>query len=797
MDMFSSNPAPANFKGLRRKVANDISPPALHMTRPSTATSIDHYHSHSITDLLEPALDGPPSPEGIRAFSRRMKRGSLSEQQLNEPATSSGSSSLRSETREPSWEQGPENFSLSRNSSQRSSVMPFKDRPESVQLFGKAVFSRKPKLRRGNSDQANPNSSLVSLTEIPMDSAPELPKEQRFIQSIFTRRRTRGASEASMKKYQISGPYDFQHVSHRSKENVPDLDEVNRHEALLSNSVLQPRPKTGASITSRGLNAQTLDKPLPTPPSSHQDLEPIPSPGSVQFSPPRLPRSVPGDAQTSPITPPPRTSSRISLRHDRTDSFSTTTTERERTNSISQAKPFVLPSLNGPTPSAISHPSNGFSGSHVVGDDDKPPYSFSSMAHDALWPLNGSMTSLPEVPEEDEYHLTTITSRASVISTTTSLRGSVSVPHLRRVSLSQATPRPPSNASETLGRFDLFAAQRALHEYDDESVYENHFIQESWEDDIDYCYDHAAEADCDFAWERPSCDLEQENRFPDGPLSGRSVEPSLGCFEHVPASLLSVDLPALSPTSYGSGATQHGASTPTNLTPITSNFSLPRIDSSTQLKRDHDRSHSSASSFQEGQGFCLSPSLFIPNDYHEKMLQFERGGLSSHSSSDELNLLQNEESNVRLLHPRSSASTTVSTLSEHSVTSSRYPSSTFTRWTGSSSSSWQAHVDPQQPVTITLNDKEPIVTPTTDLAVMKLGEPMAVVSKQEAGRDGHNRAQSEATLLVKVPHDTAASLGSKVTQEPLKTHRRARTASRSHANASPQLALFPQISPRP
>ncbi|KAJ2993474.1 hypothetical protein NUW58_g1829 [Xylaria curta] len=649
--------------------------------------------------------------------------------------------------------------------------MALKERPESVQLFGKAVFSRKPKMRRGTSEQGYPNNSLVSLVEMPTDGAPELPKEQRFIQSMFTRRRARGTSEASMRKYQISGPYDFQHVSHSSREQLSGLNETNRHEALAGISRARPRPKTATPTTPGGFTAQALDKPLPTPPSPQQEAEYTSSRNSIQLSPPRLHRSIPDDAQTSPIPPPPRTSSRISVRHDRADSFSAAT--------------------DGPWPSPISHASNGYSEPLIVGDDAKSPYSIYSTTDDMAWPLTGSMSSLPEVPEEEEYHLTTIKSHTSVLSNTTSLRGSISVPHLRRVSLSQTTKRPPSNASDTLGGFDLLAAQRALHQYDDDEMNEGDFVQDSWEDDIDYCYDHAAEADCDFAWERPSCDLEREDFFLDDPKLSHRFESSFG---PMPMSLLSSDVPALSPTSYGSGLTPHGATTPTGSI-TTSNFSLPRIDTSTQLKRDHDRSHSNASSFQEGQGFCLSPSLLIPNDYHEKMLQYGRGELSSRGLSDELKISQHDSHNLKYLHPRSSASTTISTLSEQSGTSSRYPSSTFTRWTGSSSSSWQA-TDSQQSVAVTLNDKESVVTPTSDMPVANASEPLTPLLKQEVGREGHSRAQSEATLLTKGP-DTTVPVESKATNEPLKTHRRARTASRSHATASPQFALFPQVPQRP
>ncbi|KAI8634911.1 hypothetical protein F5Y19DRAFT_469963 [Xylariaceae sp. FL1651] len=782
------------------------------MAPPSTASTTDHYYSHSITDLLEPALDGPPSPEGIRAFSRHMKRGSIAEL-----ATSSGSSSLRSATPEtPYWDRSLENLGLSRNPSQRSSGMPLKERPDSVQLFGKAVFNRKGKLRRENSDQNFSGGSLLSLTEMPTESVPDLPKEQRFIQAMFTRRRPRGTSEASQRKLQISGPYDFHHVSHTPKESVSGIEQVNRNE-LSGFSTTRPRKMTDASNTSESLNSQTFDKPLPTPPSPAQDLQSISSRDSIQFSPPRPPRFGFDNAHVSPIPPPPRTSSRISIRHDKSDSFGTATLERSGTDGSGhhQTQPFILPSTDSFQPALTSHVPTGHSGQDLATGDER--FSYLASTNDAAWPLTssmtGSMTSLPEVPEEEEYHLTAIESRMSLMSNATSLRGSISVPHLRRVSLNQNMQRPPSNASDTLGRFDLFAAQRALRESDYEDMEDADNVRDSWEDDIDYCYDHEAEADCDFAWERPSCELEREDFYIGDLAPSRQVVSVSSSFGPMSSGLLSAstgEFPALSPTSHEWKATRHEATTPTSSTmPVTSNFSLPRIDSSTQLQRDRDQLHSSSSSFQEEQGFCLSPSLLIPNDFHEQMLQFDRSGLSEQASGDDPKVSQQDDQYLKfekpaaLLHARSSASTTMSTLSEQSILSSRHQSSTssssaFTRWTGSSSSSWQAHVESSQPpVSINIIDKESLVIPTSDVTMTKSDEASVLISNQDASREGHSRTQSDATMLMSGATDAVAPLESKIAREAPKIHRRARTTSRSHTNPPPQFALFPQVPQRP
>ncbi|KAI1824393.1 hypothetical protein F4861DRAFT_258921 [Xylaria intraflava] len=781
--MFSSGAGSSSFKGLRRKAATDGRSSTLHVARPSTAASTDRYYSDSITDLLEPAMDGPPSPEGIRAFSRRIKRGSIVEQQNNEQTTSSGSSSIRSETPE-TGEHSLENPSMSRNPSQRVPAVPFRERPDSVQLFGKAVFGRRPKLRREQSDQGYSTTSLLSVNEVPMNGATDPSKEQRFIHSMFARR-TRGTSEASQKKFQISGPYDFQHVSHSSKANLPKFDASDRNEPLSNVSGARPRTTTGASATG---GFYPVDKPLPTPPSPPQEFERSLSRDSIQLPPPRPPIYISDDVQTPPIPPLPQTSGRASAHRDRTDSFSTTPIDKTDTNSSHQAQPFRFSSRDGLWPPPTAHVSNAQSEPYATIKEEISSHSIPS-TDEASWPLTGSMSSLPEVPEEEECHQNNSTSCKDFVSNPTSLRGSMSVPHLRSMSFSKAARRSPSNASETLGRFDVTAAQRALYELDNQKSIEDDFSRHSWEDDIDYCYDHAAEADCDFAWERPSCDLEREDYYPESPIISPIVEFTSNRLGLAPPRHSSTDLPGLSPTSNDSSSTQHGVPTPTSATMLTpSNFSLPKLDTSLPLKRDHDRSQSSASSFQEAQEFCLSPSLLIPNDYHERVLHYERGDLNVELNDGPYLKFDKSEP---FANSRSSASTTLSTLSEHSVASSRYPSSGFTRWTGSSTSSWQVHVEPQQPVAITLNDKDHVLTPTSDMTVVSPSETSVASLKQDASRDGHSRAQSDANLLMKMNaiHDTDTTPESKAATE--SAHRRTRTASRIQTNP-PQFTLFPQ-----
>ncbi|KAI2785291.1 hypothetical protein F4815DRAFT_452145 [Daldinia loculata] len=804
-----------------------------------------NQRSHSIGDLLEPAMDGPPSPERIRVFSNHIKRNSNADKHRSELTMSSGSSSrLSAASDRQSWNQSRESLGLSRNPSQRSSSAgtPSHERPESLQFFGKGIF-RKGKLRRGSSDQGGSNSSLDAVE--PSNES----KEPHFIQSVFTRRRAlRGESSApTQKKLQISGPYNFQHLTHTHKDSVPDLGQTNHLELVSEFSAMQGRRHTEAFLEgiphgesrypsyssetfyhqedpSVGLNADgahlRVSQPPPIPPirltkrSQSQD--------KIRVPPPRPPRSPIGESSMMPlgqpvqlpqqVHPPPRTSSRTSARHDRFGSFSGAPIDQPGTSI----------SFRNPQPFASSSPSRAQTPhvplvSPVLESEYEEPSPMSKAPHavttsdDVAWPLSNSISSLPDVPEEEEHHASSRPSRSrmSVASNHSSLRGSISVPLLRQFSMKRTT----SNASDTLGKFD-FSSQRATHV----NAREQSIVAlggDSWEDDIDYCYEHEAEANCDYAWERPSCDIvyPQEVR---GRSLGDQAETVI-TFNRLSDGFLSPgDVPILSPASQVSSMTAQEALTPNLALPVTSNFSLPQRKSSAQLLRDSSRAQSPERNFKEAQAFSLSPSLLIPDDYHQQMLRYEREELDDDSDDDELVIQGNTldepiikfGKNLKPSNARSSASTTDSRFSEHSMTSSRHKSTAststgFTRWTGSSMSSWQGRDSTQHILSKPVSETGPgpvvIVSPTqatmpmTPTSAPKFDEDIS--PKQEPTREKHGRTQSHAGLLMRTNYDAPPAAEPKpAAKEPPKTRRRARTTSRSHAAP---LALFPTVTPLP
>ncbi|KAI1847792.1 hypothetical protein JX266_006287 [Neoarthrinium moseri] len=837
--MWSPLPVYSVPKGKRRNLPKGTpsKPPVSGV--PATASSSGSAPNklfQSFSELLDPAMDGPPSPERIRALTSQMRRTSLAETHQSHQTNSSGSSMMSTTSDRPSWEHGPENLTVSRRSSQRSisGGMPPRERPESVQIFGKTLFNRKGKLRRESSDQGSSNSSLHSA-EVSTDPSSSTSKDQNFLNAVagFTRRRTNTLDDGpQQRKLQISGPYNFQHLAHTEKDNVAGKSRVNRAEpAPVFSEIRYGRRPTDPSL--RGIQADDMlanvhpghytlqQDPCAGFHASHDveltarpDIErmrpqrasppPVPmrsmkrtqSEDQIRVAPPRPPRSPTQQGFAPSIDPPPRKSSRGSVQHGGFNGLGTINVDQPITGfGLRQPKPIVWPALpetsapfidSAAAQQSLPGPSRRFS--HAITTPD-----------DAAWPLavEPTATALPDVPEEEENQGVS-RSRISVASNSSSLRGSMSVPLLRQITQSQAAPtvRPPSNASDTLGRFDLFAAQRALRASAEDSECEE-LPNETWEDDIDYCYEHEAEADCDYAWERPSCDFEREDIRDSHTLGHAALRyPSHGSGS---TDLLSPpgqdDVPALSPVSQISDGTQQEAKTPTvSVLPVTSNFSLPRRDSSALLTRGHASKISGAENLKEYQEFNLSPSLLIPNDYHQQMLLYEREALRE--EDEDLYVAPLSPSGTHFaksamsLHARSSASTTDSMMSDQSG-SSRHKSTTststtLTRWTNSTACT----IDGWQP---SILEKDYAACNLEKFAVDPLPEMDESRFARDVSRERHSRAQSHAdVLLVKSSSETTMAHHNKPMRETVGSRRRAKTTSRSH-NQAPALALFPPV----
>lgn len=615
-------------------------------------------------DSLQPAIDGPPSPERIRAYTEQMKRSSIFGNNSRTNTFSSATSSFRS--------RDSDTASLSRKSSNRSnasSMPPSRgERPESVQIFGKSIFSRAGrKARREGNSLANSASSLT----ISEDGSEE---------RVSARENYYGKGDR--KKHSISGPYNFQHVTHTRPDHVSKLENVSRMELVSEFSALRASqaPTNGElkgirtqdlhfeNFSSEALNTpveewghqtsprherRTLRKSV-SPPQPQRYVNYAKSVDNLRSPPPRPPRSP--LSPTCPVALPARTSSRAaSILFDTFDPLSTTTIERPppMNGGFRRAAPFAVPPRPPPPPSWSEQQQEHFS--------DRPISHAVATPSDESWPLTapaGNFGELADVQEEEEDYPG---SRRSRISTTSAeLRASQSVPALRLRSYEQATERPETRMSTTLGRSPSNGTMTARKS----PLTPGFSFSDDWEKDVDYCYEHEMEAD---GWDQ--CDVEDDGatvEAPQPPVEQPSLDLHLeddrqsvyhGRFR--PSLLVpsAYDVPELSPMSNAS--TTSDPRTPSNF-----------------LRPTHGRSPSHASSFKESHGFHLSPSLLIPSDFQSQMDQDALYDDHFRNNTTSASIFAHEPYNH-----------SISPVDESTSSTASYRSSNFSRGSARSSSS--------------------------------------------------------------------------------------------------------------
>jgi hypothetical protein len=642
-----------------------------------TPSSVANSTTTSSPDSLEPAIDGPPSPERIRAYTEQMKRSSIFGNNSRTNTFSSATSSSRSrESKAPSTD----NLSLSRRSSNRSnrSSMPSvrSERPESVAIFG-SIFSRGGRKLRRDSDAVGLHRSASPLT---IATAGGSMYEEGSAKHYYY-----GKGRNPRKRHVISGPYNFQHVTHTRQDHLPNLERASRMELASEFSAIRAsqEPTNGElkgiraeDLHFENFSSEALDLPEQLAPTSkspksprqrtvlRKSVSPPQPPRTMSYAishdnlripPPRPPRSP--LSHTCPVALPARTSSRTaSIIFDTFDPLATTTIER----------PYTSGGFRKPAPLSLLIPPSPPSWHEQQEHSSSPPTSHAvTTPGDEAWQLTPSLIGnfeLADVKEEDEE----VVSRKSRISIASSeLRMSQSVPELRRISNEHGNDRPETRMSTTLGRSPS-----------DKTVVPRkaplspgfQLVHDSWEDDIDYCYEHEVEADCDYQWDR--CSVEKDEVTNETPQASAPPQPPLelhlqdeerayhGRFRPSLFAPSPFDLPELSPMSNTSTTSSHPR-TPSNF-----------------LRPIHARSPSHASSFKESHGFHLSPTLLIPTDFHLQMEQDEiyHEHYNAHPSSASIFVQDPYQ------HP-------VSPIDEGASSTASYRSSNFSRGSPRSSSS--------------------------------------------------------------------------------------------------------------
>ncbi|KAL7959145.1 hypothetical protein V8C34DRAFT_313609 [Trichoderma compactum] len=651
-------------------------------------------------EFFEPAMDRPPSPSRLRQLNSQMRRASQLRRQNGH--RTAASASVASNLENPGWEQTLENLSLGRRASVKStgSSAHSRERSDSVYGLGKNPFHRRVRSKRESSANSSSASSIYSA-EAPPDNAIAPPPKESFIQAFARRRASRDDTAVAQKKLQISGPYNFQHVMHtnRDENSANDAPEQLTMRATGPTSAPNVSEESGLLFHPDAYNdsGEFFSRPAAASRQSasvgpRRLMRRIRSQDQLRGStpsmspPPRPPRSPIHPTAPQPGSPglPSRRPSLQVAYEDVEEQLPVVNIERPKTSGgFRHPQPY---NPNDPVeplpPMPIMTSREDF---HVYNTMLSP---ILPSPTEPAWPLASPTlatyeTPLADVPEEDEH---SAAHRRSI-------RGSQSFPMLRR------SHRPASNASETLGSLHTMSVQQQ--QVAVESAAEKHgfdfgVIEESWEDDIDYCYEHEAEADCDYQWERDSMDTARDSdTLPvEVTLASEDVEVPIGTARSSPGmlSVATFDVPGLSPISQASTPTIQEAITPVSTAPAASNFSLPLLDKKKLFRVSH------ASSFKESHGFTLSPSLLIPGDFHQQML-LEEGARHEYPDDDELALpytqavLYDETGKTMQWSQQRASTSTTGTASTHSdSTADRHVStnstwSFFTRHTASSSGS--------------------------------------------------------------------------------------------------------------
>ncbi|KAL8670477.1 MAG: hypothetical protein Q9168_004986 [Polycauliona sp. 1 TL-2023] len=336
---------------------------------------------------------------------------------------------------------------------------------------------------------------------------------------------------------QISQPYNFQHLTHTQPRHFPAVRNASQDTLATEFSAVnasQPPRKELRGIRvadirphltepSHSVYKEPVTPPLASPVKSRASrsgsIMSIGHPETISRS-----RSIDNFSQPSPKTyrfprsptsPPPRTTSRNAAPDFFADQHHATVQERK-----------LLSRCESSGESGICEQSSSSSTSEYPRNQ---PFDETCLPHAITTPddvaftlqpplLRRSTLALADVPEEDELHAT---KRASMESSRPMTADST-LRHAKSFPTNLRSKHKRNTSSKSIGRPDSVAidaslAQDAMYFSDvGESAYVPTGCRKSrrsegtlglgacWQDDIDYCYQLEAEADCDFEWDRVS-----------------------------------------------------------------------------------------------------------------------------------------------------------------------------------------------------------------------------------------------------------------------------------------------------
>ncbi|KAI9850913.1 MAG: hypothetical protein M1838_004798 [Thelocarpon superellum] len=350
-----------------------------------------------------------------------------------------------------------------------------------------------------------------------------------------------------VQKRNISAPFDFQHITHTSRNQFPELRNLPSNQ--LSSEFYAARAAQFPRRELQGINAQDLHATSERSDSAKMsERRPLSAEATPEARPSRPARHVPGGscsaidvaqlsrpgtsmgagAPSRPslpkfhlpnVVPPPRTSSingkkRRSERQSAVKGVTAVFDDERPLTSAGFCRPMPLDAMIAssnppPIPSSVTEVAAVAASAasfmpHAVTTPD-------NTAQPLKAPILPALPGLPGVEEEPESSMPAAQSRISSGSTLSQrmVRHARSVPDLKRASRrqpSQSSVAPMAEGETRAGSTGPSSASTLSNHRRSSSrpSVASSATDRAWEDDIDYCYDHAAEANCDYQWERHS-----------------------------------------------------------------------------------------------------------------------------------------------------------------------------------------------------------------------------------------------------------------------------------------------------
>ncbi|KAF7592618.1 hypothetical protein BBP40_012707 [Aspergillus hancockii] len=431
-------------------------------------------------------------------------------------------------------------------------------RSERQESMTKSLFSRGSRILRRQGSKFNIVATLDEEDEM------EREKSRFEVSDLFSRHhRSRQSDAHEQLKNLISDPFDFHHLTHTSPSHFQEMDRVRENDLVTEFSAIRASQRPVTVL--KGIRAEDLhfrdfsSENLTNCGTAIAEDHAVPAP----ISPPGSPGTVSSAASPNQQDSRLRRESRICENFSRPYPRVGATTPPPKVTTPSLA---ASPEISEPAPRAIDEilglSSQPTYPGHVYSNEDDAQRGplihmdvegiFPIAAGQAIIPgpeqdptgiLNSSMSftnmssDLDDVPEEEEVFHWRESLASNVEEAVSRARSQLSSPPAEPKVTSVASPKSNNlsiyvteelskKVSEALGSptlpqycqpvvpphyQKLGGMIRRTASARRKAPYET--IYESWDADIDYCYEHAAESNCDFDWGRNSFEEPQQEEL--------------------------------------------------------------------------------------------------------------------------------------------------------------------------------------------------------------------------------------------------------------------------------------------